>query len=62
MAFYDFPAKHWRSTGTTNPIESAFGTMIFKECAQDREKFQRVITELSGYAAHDIQAGNARGK
>ena len=27
MAFYDFPAKHWRSTGTTNPIESAFGTI-----------------------------------
>ena len=25
MAFYDFPAKHWRSIRTTNPIESAFG-------------------------------------
>ena len=27
MAFYDFPAKHWRSIRTTNPIESAFGTI-----------------------------------
>ena len=27
MAFYDFPARHWRSIRTTNPIESAFGTI-----------------------------------
>lgn len=27
MAFYDFPAKHWRNIQTTNPIESAFGTI-----------------------------------
>ena len=27
MAFYDFPAKHWRSIRTTNPIESVFGTI-----------------------------------
>ncbi len=25
--FYDFPAQHWRSIRTTNPIESAFGTI-----------------------------------
>lgn len=27
MAFYDFPAQHWQSLRTTNPIESAFGTI-----------------------------------
>ena len=24
LAFYDFPAKHWQSIRTTNPIESTF--------------------------------------
>ncbi len=27
MTFYDFPAKHWRSIRTTNPIESTFATI-----------------------------------
>jgi putative transposase len=27
MAFYDFPAMHWQSIRTTNPIESTFGTI-----------------------------------
>lgn len=27
LAFYDFPAKHWQSIRTTNPIESVFGTI-----------------------------------
>ena len=27
MAFYDFPAKHWQSICTTNPIESTFATI-----------------------------------
>lgn len=27
MSFYDFPAKHWQSLRTTNPIESTFGTI-----------------------------------
>lgn len=27
MAFYDFPAPHWQSLRTTNPIESTFGTI-----------------------------------
>lgn len=27
MAFYDFPAQHWQSLRTTNPIESTFGTI-----------------------------------
>lgn len=27
MAFYEFPAQHWQSIRTTNPIESTFGTI-----------------------------------
>ncbi len=27
MAFYNFPAKHWQSIRTSNPIESTFGTI-----------------------------------
>ncbi len=27
LTFYDFPAKHWQSIRTSNPIESAFGTI-----------------------------------
>ena len=27
LAFYDFPAKHWASIRTTNPIESSFATI-----------------------------------
>ena len=27
MAFYDFPAHHWQSIRTSNPIESSFATI-----------------------------------
>ena len=27
MAFYNFPAQHWQSIRTSNPIESTFGTI-----------------------------------
>ncbi|GAA4930481.1 hypothetical protein GCM10023334_037530 [Nonomuraea thailandensis] len=27
MAFYDYPAEHWRHLRTTNPIESTFATV-----------------------------------
>ena len=27
MAFYDFPAQHWQSIRSSNPIESTFGTI-----------------------------------
>ncbi|MBA3814852.1 MAG: transposase [Alphaproteobacteria bacterium] len=26
LAFYDFPAEHWKHIRTTNPIESTFAT------------------------------------
>ena len=27
LAFYDFPAEHWKNITTTNPIESVFATV-----------------------------------
>ncbi len=27
LAFYDFPAEHWKHLRTTNPIESTFSTI-----------------------------------
>ena len=27
LAFYDFPAEHWKHVRTTNPIESTFATV-----------------------------------
>ena len=27
LTFYDFPARHWQSIRTSNPIESAFATI-----------------------------------
>jgi putative transposase len=30
MAFYDFPAKHWQSIRTSNPIGSIFGTVLHR--------------------------------
>jgi len=30
LAFYDFPAEHWKHIRTTNPIESTFATVRFR--------------------------------
>ena len=27
LAFYDFPAEHWKHIRTSNPIESTFATV-----------------------------------
>lgn len=34
MAFYAFPAEHWRHLRTTNPIESAFATVKLRTRVQ----------------------------
>ena len=51
LAFYDFPAKHWLSIRTGNPIESTFGTI--------RHRTRRAMGCLNRdrNAAHDVQAG-----
>ncbi len=30
LAFYDFPAEHWKHIRTTNPIESTFATVCLR--------------------------------
>jgi putative transposase len=30
LAFYDFPAEHWKHLRTTNPIESTFATVTVR--------------------------------
>ena len=30
MAFFDFPAQHWQSIRTSNPIKSAFATILHR--------------------------------
>ena len=51
LAFYDFPAAHWQSLRTTNPIESTFGTIRHrtkrsKGCLT-RESMLHMIFKLS---------------
>jgi transposase-like protein len=40
LAFYDFPAEHWKHLRTTNPIESSFATV----------RLVRRVRRLSGVA------------
>src|SRR5580704_17997142 len=34
LAFYDFPAEHWKHLRTTNPIESTFATVRHRRSAR----------------------------
>ena len=36
LSFYDFPAQHWQSIRTTNPIESTFATIRHRTKARGR--------------------------
>ena len=51
LAFYDFPAVHWLSLRTTNPIESTFAT------PSSHATLERVF-KPKGDAVHDVQAGS----
>ena len=60
LAFYDFPAQHWQSLRTTNPIESTFGTIRHrtkrsKGCLTRRGMlhmmFKLVVPEKFGFGA-----------
>ena len=53
MAFFDFPAQHWQSIRTSNPIESAFATIAPHQALKGLPVTQR-------HAAHDVQAGTMR--
>ena len=52
MAFYDFPAKHWQSIRTSNPIESTFGTI------RHRTKRSKGCLSRDGMFSHDVQVGH----
>ncbi|SCZ85905.1 transposase (fragment) [Nitrosomonas mobilis] len=51
LAFYDFPAAHWQSLRTANPIESTFGTRRHRtkrsEGCLTRESMLHMIFKLS---------------
>ena len=54
MTFHEFPAEHWRSIRTTNPIESTFGTLRHrtrraKGCLS-RERALHMIFKLGSVA------------
>ena len=51
LAFYDFPAQHWQSLRTSNPIESTFGTI------RHRTKRSRGCLIQRWHVTYDIQAG-----
>ena len=51
LAFYDFPAVHWQSLRTTNPIESTFATI------RHRTRRSKGCLRPKGDAVHDVQAG-----
>lgn len=57
LAFYDFPAMHWQSLRTTNPIESAFSTIRHrtkrsKGCLS-REGLLQMMFKLGQCAQHN---------
>ena len=51
LTFFDFPAKHWQSIRTTNPMESTFATIRHRTPAIPR------LPDTGWHAAHDVQAG-----
>ena len=51
VAFYDFPAEHWKHLRTTNPIESTFATIRLRH---RRTKGNGTKEDRPG---HDVQVG-----
>ena len=48
LAFYDFPAEHWKHLRTTNPIESTFATVRhrtvrYKGCLSNKTALSMVF-------------------
>ncbi len=53
LAFYDFPAEHWKHLRTTNPIESTFATvrhrtMRSKGCLSNKTALAMVFKLVEG--------------
>ena len=48
LAFYDYPAEHWRHLRTTNPLESVFATVRLRRvktrgCLSRKTAFAMVL-------------------
>ncbi len=61
LAFYDFPAEHWKHLRTTNPIESTFATVRHrtirsKGCLSNKTALPMVFKLVDG-----AQKKNGRG-
>ena len=56
MAFFDFPAQHWQSIRTSNPIESAFATI------RHRTKRSKGCLSRDGMLHMMFKLGNAPNK
>lgn len=66
LTFYDFPAEHWASLKTTNPIESMFATVKHrtyktKGCGS-RETYLSMVFKLTQIAQGRWRRINAPGK
>jgi hypothetical protein len=53
LAFYDFPAEHWKHQRTTNPIESTFATVCHrtirsKGCLSNKTALAMVFKLIEG--------------
>ena len=53
LAFYDFPAEHWKHLRTTNPIESTFATVRYrtilsKGCLSNKTALAMVFKLVEG--------------
>src|SRR5674536_216361 len=53
LAFYDFPAEHWKHLRTTNPIESTFATVRHrtirsKSCLSNKTALAMVFKLVEG--------------
>ena len=57
LAFYDFPAEHWKHVRTTNPIESTFATIRLrtdktKRCLSRQTALARVCKRAKSAEHH----------
>ena len=50
LAFYDFPAEHWKHIRTTNPIESVFATV------RNRTRKDQGLPQPQDRPRHGLQA------
>ena len=56
LAFYDFPAEHWKHIRTTNPIESTFATVRHRT-GKTKGCLSRKNWPRHGFQTDDVSAG-----